>query len=168
MITNLEILASPSDSPENEELQEMAGGIPGEIGSLMNHYLVAHVYSNKLGRVFNAQTDFLLPTIGKRQPDVAFVSYDRLSVNVREAVPVAPDLAVEVVSKTDDFYEVDDKVDEYLKAGVRLIWVVRPIRKVVEVYHQDHPKMQVRTTDDELDGEDVLPGFKLKVSMLFQ
>ncbi len=150
-----------------EESQEAAGGIPGEVGSLLNWRLAEYVYTNKLGRVFNAQTDFEIKGIGRRQPDVAFVSLERLPVNVRDTVPLSPDLAVKVVSKTDDFYDLDDKVDEYLKGGVRLVWVVRPIRKVIEVYRQDDPKMQVRTIDDELDGEDVIPGFKLKVSALF-
>jgi len=150
-----------------EELAEVAGGIPGEVGSIINWRLSAYVYPNKLGRVFMSQTDFELPGVGKRQPDVAFVTLERLPVNVRDAVPLAPDLAIEVVSKSDGSYDIDDKVDDYLRAGVRLVWVVRPIRRVVEVYHQGDALPLLLKPEDELSGEDVIPGFKLKVSELF-
>jgi len=153
---------------EHQEIEEdVAGGVPGEIGAILNWHLAAHVYPQRLGRLFNAQTDFDLGAIGRRQPDLAFVALHRLPVNVLDAVPLAPDLAVEVVSKTDRAYDVDTKVDEYLAAGVSLVWVVRPLRKVVEVYSQAHPLLRVRTQADDLDGDTVLPGFTLKVATLF-
>lgn len=169
MTTQLENLHLQTQAPqEEEEIEKVAGGISGEIGSTLNGFLFAHVHPKKLGRLFNAQTDFLIPGVGKRQPDVAFVTLERLPENVRDAVPLAPDLAVEVISKTDDFYQVDDKVDEYLRAGVRLVWIVRPIRKIIEVYHPGDRKPTTLGIDDELDGEAVIPGFKLPVKALFE
>lgn len=151
----------------NEEFdKETAGGISGAIGSVLTWHLGNYIYPKKLGRLFNAQTDFELKNIGRRQPDLAFVTFDRLPVNVRDTVPVEPDLAVEVASKTDNLYDIDDKVDEYLRAGVKMVWVVRPIRQIIEVYRKGK-HVKVYDVNDELDGEDVLPGFRLKVSELF-
>lgn len=154
-------------SPEEEAEESVAGGIPGEIGATLSRHLGNFVYPSKLGRVFNAQTDFELAGVGKRQPDVGFVSLPRLPVNVFDSVPLAPDLAVEVVSKTDKVYDVDVKVGEYLKAGVRLVWVIYPVRQEVEVYRYGHHS-RILDMRDELDGEDVIPGFRLKVSAVFE
>lgn len=133
---------------------------------IIGWHLAAYVYPNKLGRVLNSQTDFELKGVGKRQPDVAFVSLEKLPVNVRDTVPVEPDLAVEVVSKTDSIYDTEDKVDEFLKAGVKMVWVVRPVHKLIEVYRPGQPA-RLLNVNDELEGEDVLPGFKLSVGQLY-
>ena len=102
------------------------------------------------------------------KPDVAFVSAERLiGVAYTDAFPKAPDLAVEVVSPSDKYEDVDDKIDNYLKAGTRLVWLIRPRRKVVEVYQQGEADLTLLKRGDELDGEDVIPGFNLKVSALF-
>jgi len=152
--------------PEQEQVN-VAGGIPGELSSIINWKLSEFVYKNGLGRVFGAQTDFRLPkTKTPRKPDVAFVSFEHLPVNTRHTVPVVPDLAVEVASKTDDLYDIEDKALYYLKAGVSVVWLVRPVTKVLEVY-QSGRRTQFLTDEDEIDGGLVLPGFKLKVSDIF-
>jgi len=155
---------------ENQEgIEEMTGGIPGEIGIILGSYLVQHVYPNKLGRVFNAQTDFELPGIGKKQPDLAFASFATLAENTEDAVPVAPDLAVEVFSKSDTDYDMEKKVRLYQKAQVKLVWVVHPISQTVDIYRLNSGlKAEKRGGDDELNGETVVPGFKLKINMLFK
>jgi len=85
-----------------------------------------------------------------------------------EEINLAPDLAVEVVSKNDKIYEADDKVKQYQAAGVSLIWIVRPRLKVVEVYRlPEGPIARILGLEDELNGENILPGFKLLVSKLF-
>ncbi len=167
MTTQLESLVLQTEVQKEEELEEVADGVHGELGSILNGYLFAQVYPKKLGRLFNSQTDFELPGIGRRQPDLAFVSLERLPQNVYEAVPLAPDLAVEVISKTDDFYKLEAKVNEYLVAGVRLVWVIRPFSHLIEVYHPGDLKPLTLGLNDDLDGEDVIPGFKLAVKDLF-
>jgi len=76
------------------------------------------------------------------------------------------DLAVEVVSTNDLFTEVARKAEEYLRAGVRRLWVVEPTLRVVYVYRPDGTISILRETH-ELDGEDVLPGFRCRVVELF-
>lgn len=86
----------------------------------------------------------------------------------RDTVEVAPDLAVEVFSKSDSSYDMADKVKDYVQAGVKLIWVVRPVDGLVEVYRADDKKPLLLGMGEELDGYEVLPGFKLKVSEIFE
>src|SRR5262249_10914622 len=82
-------------------------------------------------------------------------------------VTIPPDLAVEVVSPNDLFYEVDRKVQEYLQAGVRLVWVVNPDCRLGWVHRADGSVGCVRE-QDELTGEDVLPAFRCPLRLIFQ
>ena len=103
-----------------------------------------------------------------RKPDVSFVRHGRFS---GEQLPggyarLAPDLAVEVVSPNDKYEEVDEKIEEYLRAGVRLVWIISPQNHTIRVYRLNGSSHSLRETD-ELDGEDVVPGFRCPVRDLF-
>lgn len=102
-----------------------------------------------------------------RVPDVAFVTKEHLPTEDWEGfMPVAPDLAVEVVSPNDRPREVDEKVHEYLGNGTRLVWVVWPKRQAVTVHIPDNEARELGM-EDELDGGAVLPGFRVRVADLF-
>jgi Uma2 family endonuclease len=104
-----------------------------------------------------------------RRADVTFIRYDRYSLAQLSKdgfATIPPDLAVEVVSPNDLVGELDEKIDEYLRAGVRLVWVVRPAARAVQVFRRDWSESWLWATD-ELSGEDVLPGFRCKVDDLF-
>ncbi len=79
---------------------------------------------------------------------------------------IAPDLAVEVVSPNDVIEELDEKVEEYLRTGVKLVWVVHPGVKAVQVFRADGSESWLRAPD-ELSGEDVIPGFRCRVEAFF-
>jgi Uma2 family endonuclease len=124
------------------------------------------------GWVFPADTSFQCfpnrPNL-VRKPDVSFVRRGRFP---NETLPeghvrLAPDLAVEVVSPNDLFYEVEQKVAEYRSAGVPLIWVVIPPTRTVLIRRNNGTAGEVGESG-ELDGEDVLPGFRCRVAELFQ
>lgn len=154
--------------PEGEN-EKVAGGEHGEIGSILIGYLFNYVYPQKLGRLFDGQTSFDMPGfVTPRQPDVAFVKVGRLPSRVRGNVPLAPDLAVEIVSPSDTLSEVADKVHQYQQAGVSLIWVVDPYDQAIFVHRANERKFLTLTVDDEIDGAEVLPGFKLPVKALFE
>src|SRR5690349_21826719 len=107
-----------------------AGYQHGVIAAAIAAFLFAHVRSHKLGTVFAAETGFILSrnpdTV--RAPDVAFVSTERFAEQRREEgfFEAAPDLAVEVVSPGDTDEEVAEKILQYLSAGTKLVWIVRP------------------------------------------
>ena len=104
-----------------------------------------------------------------RKPDVSFVRLERLPAHQRPEghCPIAPDLAVEVVSPNDLYSEVEAKVDEYVRAGVQLVWVVDPPTRTVRAHRADGTVTDLNE-NDFLDGENVLPGFRCRVSDLFR
>lgn len=138
----------------------------GEISVNVIRYLDAHVYQNKIGRLYTAETTF---QVGERttKPDVAFVSTDRLTGDKTEGFSIPPDLAIEVVSPSDVQSRVVEKAFAYLEAGTRLVWVLEPVSKTVTVYRSEKD-IEMLTRDNTLDGEDVVPGFTCPVAYLFE
>lgn len=103
-----------------------------------------------------------------RKPDASFVRAGRFENDELPEgfITIPPDLAVEVVSPNDRYYEVETKVEEYLEAGVLLVWVINPDNRNVRVFRQGRPPVQLGV-GDELTGNDVLPGFRCAVAELF-
>ena len=75
-------------------------------------------------------------------------------------------MAVEVVSPNDLLEEVEEKVDEYLSAGAKLVWVVNPKRRTVTI-HRPGSELRIIRGNDLLEGEDVIPGFSCKIDEIF-
>jgi Uma2 family endonuclease len=147
-----------------------AGWEHGAVGGRLHTLLGHHVLEHRLGEVFEGETGFLLArdpdTV--RAPDIAFVAADRIAAAPRQRGfwPGAPDLAVEVVSPGDTQREIDEKVMAWLDAGTRLVWVVNPTWRTVTVY-RSRREIRTLTEDDELSGEDVVPGFRCRVGDVF-
>lgn len=102
-------------------------------------------------------------------PDVAFVRRDRVPDPAARAgfVEMAPDLAVEVVSPSNTAAALQDKILTYLEAGVRLVLVLEPTRRVATVHTPDR-LARTLLADETFDGGEVLPGFKVLVADLFR
>lgn len=103
-----------------------------------------------------------------RVPDVSFLQRDRIPTG---GLPdghcrIAPDLAVEVISPNEEYYEVEAKVDEYLNAGVKLVWVVEPNSQTVRVHRHDGTVADF-TTAMTITGENVVTGFQCTVAEFF-
>ena len=145
-----------------------AGFRHGNLAAAFAQYLRDFVRREHLGVVVGAETGFRLGPDTVLGPDAAFVRSDRLPPESEwdAFLPLAPDLAVEIVSPSDRATYVMDKVMEYLDAGVRMVWIVEPRRRTVTIYRADHAA-RVLTEADALDGEDVLPGFSLPVAEFF-
>jgi|CXWL01.1.fsa_nt_gi Uma2 family endonuclease len=141
------------------------------IASELNRHLGNFVSDKQLGRVWGA--DCAYQVFGEdannvRRPDGSFIAKGRLENELPPDghVRIAPDLAIEVVSPNDLAVDLQTKVDEYLEAGVRLIWVVYPESKLVLVYRAGST-VQRLGVEHELSGEDVLPEFRLAISKIF-
>src|SRR5262245_54075694 len=157
------------------ELIEMAatGDRHGLVTNWLAFLITGHVVERDLGEVTAAETGFVLftnPKTGRdtvRAPDVASISKARLIPTTGKFFRLAPDLAVEVVSPGDSARYIRRKVEQYLRAGTRLVWIVYPDDKLVDVYQ---PGQDVKTyrPGDTLDGGDVLIGFQLAVSAIFE
>jgi Uma2 family endonuclease len=102
-----------------------------------------------------------------RAPDLSFVSRERIVVakDPRGFWIGSPDLAVEILSP-DDRPAVREKVQEYLTHGARLVWVVDPGDRSVTVYRPGRATVRL-TSDDALDGDEILSGFRCQVEALF-
>jgi Uma2 family endonuclease len=121
-----------------------------------------------LGEVFNSEAGYrCFPHRPRllRKPDVSFVVAGRFPGGQVPAgeLRIAPDLAVEVVSPNDLAEAVQEKVADYLKAGVRLIWLVYPAARMAVVYQPSGPSAWV-FEEGELDGGDVIPGFRCRLA----
>ena len=102
-----------------------------------------------------------------RAPDVAFIRAERLPSPLPQTfADLAPDLVVEIASPNDAYSELRDKVDEWLQAGVQVVWVADPQRRVVEVFEPNAP-IRVLREGDTLTGDPVLPDFQLPLAELF-
>jgi len=104
-----------------------------------------------------------------RAPDAAFVSRERLAEIGATAKfwPGPPDLAVEAVSPNDAFSDVEEKVIDWLEAGTRIVLLANPPKKTVTVYRWLNQACLLNE-NDAIDGDDVVPGFRLPVKDVFR
>lgn len=147
------------------------GGRHGAIGGDLHGDLANAVRRQGLGQVFTSDTHYEVIREPRTvlMPDISVVLRNRLPdddiwVGV---IPLAPDLAVEVVSPSNREPEILDKVALYLAGGTRLVWLIRPDQRTVTVFRPDQPE-RVLTLDDDLEGEDVLPGFRVSLTSIFR
>ena len=168
--TEEDLLRTPKDGSTYElvdgEIRVSPGGFRhGVVSVRITARLYAFVTEHKLGFVIESNTGFRLPGGNVRSPDACFVSAERIPEGRLPDgfADVAPDLAVEVISPGDRPRHVLDKVGEYLEAGVRLVWVIDPKRQRAVAYRSLSEVRELGPAD-ELDGEDVLPGFRCRLS----
>lgn len=147
-----------------------AGGEHGLVALRLGARLLSHVEAGGLGHVFAAETGFVLATDPDtvRALDVAFVSHQRLGGRSipRTFLPVAPDLAVEVVSPSETAEAILEKVRDFFAAGTRIVWVLYPALASAHLYHSP-TDVSILARGDELSGEDVIPGFSCPLAALF-
>jgi Uma2 family endonuclease len=130
-----------------------------------------YVHPKKLGKLFGTDCGYQIFADKPNQvryPDGSFIAKGRLPEDKTPGgyVRIAPDLAVEAVSPNDTAEEVEAKRIAFLRAGVRLLWVIYPESRTVHVYRKGGGAAALEE-GDELTGEDVLPGFVCKVADLF-
>jgi len=142
----------------------------GNIASELDMIIRMFVKKHKLGKTTAAETGFRLEKDVVVAPDVAFIRADRIPDEIPQGfVPFAPDFAVEVMSPNNTATEMSRKVDLLAKHGTKLIWIVHPSTKKVDVYQvvNGTVKIEFLSIKDTLTGGDILPGFKLALSDLF-
>jgi Uma2 family endonuclease len=176
LVTAEDLLRMPDDGFRYElvqgELRKMApaGKRHGVLAIRITWPLAQYVEAHELGEVCAAETGFQLASNPDtvRAPDVAFISRQRLEEvgEVEGYWPGAPDLAVEVISPNDTYTEVQDKILTWLEAGTRMVIILNPRRRTVTVY-RSCTDITVLTEENVLDGQDVVPGWRLPIKELF-
>lgn len=146
-----------------------AGFEHGYVAMALGRLLGNFVSERGLGLVLGAETGF---QIGRdpdtvRAPDLGFVRAERVPDKLpRGFFQGPPDLAVEVLSPDDRASELTGKVQGWLEAGCRSVWVVDPETRTVTVY-RSRREVEVLGVDDPLSGGDLLPGFSIPVGQIF-
>ncbi len=175
--TDEEFMQIPDDGNRyeiiNGELIIMgnSGAKHGHVCSTLMILLGGYVREQKLGVMFDSSTAFKMKAGNKRSPDISFVSKERLQG--LEELPDgflegAPNLAIEILSPGNTFSEIHDKLVEYFDNGTNLAWVIYPQEQYILVYRNHQSPEFLLRSNQILEGEDIVPGFSLSISYLFE
>lgn len=139
-------------------------GIAAEIIFLLKLFIKQH---NLGGLVTSSDGTFVLSAYNTRIPDAVYITAENLLQQAPDSfIMGAPDLAVEVMSPSNTAEEMQRRAGEYINVGSRIVWIVDPDTRTVDVYRPDGTRT-VAHEDATLDGYDVLPGLSLPVSQIF-
>lgn len=173
--TPADLLAMPEgknyELVDGELVERNVSVLSARVEVMVSAKLNAFCLANKLGEVFSSTNGiqcFSDHPLKVRKPAVSFVRRDRFtSEHLAEGfLSTPPDLVVEVISPNDLAEELNEKVEEYLAARIPLVWVIDPEAQIVVIHRIDGSVTKLRR-NDELTGEDVVPGFKCHVAELF-
>lgn len=148
------------------ELKRMSpsGARHGEVAARIIISLGSHVKERKVGTVYSSETGFRIArnpdTV--RAPDAAFVRADRL-MKTTSFFEGPPDVAIEVVSPNDSYTEVDEKTAEWLRAGVRVVIIVDPRTRRVNI----HRANGATPATDGIEIDDTIPGWRMSLADIF-
>lgn len=174
LMTADELMALPDDGMRHELDEGRLVSVPpsgyksSRVGSLLGVLLGGFIRLHRLGIFAGLDGGLRLRSQPDtvRAPDFSFVSQSRVVDSGSGYFPGAPDLAVEVLSPSDRFSKVLQKVREYLAAGTRLVWIVDPEDRSVVVFRADG-STTLLGEHDSLAGEDVIPGFTLTLTEIW-
>ncbi|NEO93500.1 MAG: Uma2 family endonuclease [Moorea sp. SIO3G5] len=147
------------------------GGNTGRRNADITYQLQAWSRQTQLGEVFDSSTVFQLPNGAGRSPDTAWVSSDRwnsLTLDQQETFPpLCPDFVIELRSKTDSLTSLQNKMLEYMDNGCRLGWLINYQNQQVEIYRSGQAT-EILQSPQILYGEEVLPGFRLDLKLIWK
>jgi Uma2 family endonuclease len=173
-VEELEVLLDDGKRYEliDGELREIAPTVNwhGEVESNLVIRLGGHVQAHALGRVSCGEVLYII----RRNPDrvraadIAFIRQDRVPpLAARQHImEVIPDLVAEILSKNDTVEEISDKIDDWLAAGVPMLWIVDPFRRTVTTYRSGRDPVLLGE-HGTLEGDPVVPGFRCPVAEIF-
>jgi Uma2 family endonuclease len=168
-----QFLALPENRDRSFELihGEIVEKVPTEehglIAANLCGFLWQHTRQSGVGRaVIEVRVRMPDDDYNSRQPDLAFFADTTRPVVKRGPVFQMPDLAIEVKSPDDTYTSMRERAQYYLAHGAKVVWLIYPEKRLVEVYRQDADS-ELLTGDDTLNGGDVLPNFVLSVHEIF-
>jgi Uma2 family endonuclease len=143
----------------------------GEYASIIVMHLLAFVRKHNLGRV-SVEAGYRLSTSPEgdtvRAPDISFLAAERLTgINTISFIDGPPTLAVEIISPSDLWEDIEEKVRLYLETGAQAVWLVEPRRRAVTVRRPQAASVAY-TENDLVPGGEILPGFELHVREIFK
>ncbi|MGI4741892.1 MAG: Uma2 family endonuclease [Janthinobacterium lividum] len=152
------------------EFLDMTGGTTGRRNTKLISRLDRWAEEAGLGQVFDSSTGFRLPNGAVRSPDVAWVrteAWQALTPEQQEKFPpICPDFVVELASLSDSLADLASKLNEYSENGCRLAWLIDPKNETARIFRADGSVSVVKSFEETLSGEDVLPGFSFALRLL--
>ncbi|MGI4864512.1 MAG: Uma2 family endonuclease [Janthinobacterium lividum] len=152
------------------EFQSMTGGNTGRRNTKLISRLDRWAEESGLGQVFDSSTGFRLANGAVRSPDAAWVRADAWAVltpaQQEKFPPICPDFVVELASPSDSLIDLASKLNEYIANGCRLAWLLDPKNETARIFRADGSVSVVKSFEETLSGEDVLPGFSFALSLL--
>ena len=140
------------------------------VAVIVAQLIMVYLDNNPIGMVIGESGPVRTVASQVRLPDVGFIRYERLPKNdgARRAVlPVAPDLAIEILSPSNTVKEMQRKLEEYFAAGSQLVWYIDPVARPTKGYVSPTNYAEIDAAGT-LDGGDVLPGFRLSLADVFK
>lgn len=150
-------------------VEKAMGAKEGLLGGWIGHMLWSHLDEHDVGLVMGDGSPVRVRLGLVRVPDVSFVSWSRIPGDEFPDDPVSkiiPDLAIEVLSRSNTVAEIELKLDHYFDAGVRLVWVIDPKKKKARIY-TSRSRIQEIGPEGVLVGGKILPGFRLPLANVF-
>jgi Uma2 family endonuclease len=151
---------------QGEIVEKMGSFTPSSIALLIGTFINVYLFKNPIGYTTGADGSYILSDHDAPMPDVGYISKTRMPKRPEREVRGAPDLAVEVRSPNDSKREMRQKAELYLSFGTRLVWLVFPETRQIEVYMPDRDVIELGI-EDTLDGGEVLPGLQIPVKDIF-
>jgi Uma2 family endonuclease len=153
------------------EIMPPTGGVTGSRNAELGADLTMWARTDGRGKAFDSSTGFILPNGAMRSPDASWVLRERLAqltpVQKRRFLPLAPELAIELASPSDDIDDLQAKMQEYRANGVQLGWLILPEQRRVWVYRHDSVDPE-RLDDPAMVGDDaLLPGLRIDLQRIW-
>jgi Uma2 family endonuclease len=151
-------------------VEKTMGAYESRLAMIVGHLIETYLDSRNVGFTLGESGPVRTVRPQVRMPDVSYASWDKVPNGEfpDEAVlPVAPDLVVEVLSKSNTRREMARKLEEYFQAGTRLVWYIDPQTKSAEAFTAVDQRATIGE-DDFLDGRDVLPGLRIRLGDVFE
>ncbi len=150
-------------------VQKTMASYESQLAAALIYYIHLYLDTHNIGAVF--APDGLLKILpGQiRAPDVSFIRWERFPAGrlPKAAIyAVSPDLAVEILSESNTKVEMDRKLRDYFRSGVRLVWYIEPKNRTTRTYTAEHVWTDIGP-DGSLSGGEVLPDFELPLAQLF-
>ncbi len=134
----------------------------------MTRALLRYLETNPAGELFTPDNLYVLGPTTRRIPDLSFLLAGRASkIDPAKYIDGAPDLAIEVLSPSDQAAAMRRKMKQYFAAGSRVVWLVYPELREIEFWESASGPVRVVGDGDTLESRDLLPGFSCRVSDLF-
>ena len=134
-----ELVMIPSPTPYHQEISQR-----------LEFKILSYVEKKNLGRLYHAPLDVFLSDKDVYQPDIIFISRDRLEIIGKKKIEGAPDIVIEILSSSTAYYDLRIKYRAYEGYGVREYWIVDPELKKIEVYENQNKKFKIYS---EAEGE---------------